>query len=83
MRAKWVESVRDDGKSLTEAVQTCRSEWAPLFSELHGDRSIVAGDAQQPAAKESRVAPQRVESFGSDQICKFYNDGKCNYGKKC
>ena len=83
MRAKWVEAVRSDGKSLTAAVQTCRTEWVSVFSELRGDRSGVDGDVQQPAAKKSRVALQRVESFGGEQICKFYNDGKCTYGKKC
>ena len=83
MRAKWVEAVRNDKKCLTEAIQTCRTEWVSLFSELHSERSSGGGDGPQAPPKKARVGLPRVEFVGGKQVCAFYNEGKCTYGKRC
>ena len=90
MRTKWVESVRNEKVSLTEAIKTCRSEWSSLFTDLHDSTSVKGnsssdGDGvQERPSKQARKELPRIEyNHRNEKICKFFNAGTCSFGKKC
>ena len=88
MRTKWVDVIRNEKKTLTEAVKKCRTEWSSLFTDLHEAKTSKAGGqsevTSEPAGKKPRRELHRVElTKHGDKICTFYNAGTCNYGKRC
>ena len=89
MRTKWVEMVRSDSVSLTQAVKQCRTEWASLFTDLHssGDASSTSSRPQAVSEAPSKIAKKELSRVTEDrngaELCPFYNKGKCTYGKRC
>ena len=89
MRSKWVDMMRNDKVSLTEAVKKCRVEWASLFTDLHeatvekSKQNEGASVKESPQKRPRRDLPRVEETRSGVKICTFYNEGKCNYGRKC
>jgi len=100
MRTKWIEVMRNDKKTMTEAVKLCRTEWVSLFSDMHEGQvkrkddgpeanpkraRKDAGPTQEAPSKRARRDLPRIQvdpKTGED-ICPFYNQGKCTFGSRC
>lgn len=93
MRIKWVESMRNDRKTLTEAIKLCRIESVSLYSDLHEPATQSnqptkrhGGDtAQESPQKRARREVPRIDKDPKTGkgICAFYNIGKCSFGTRC
>ena len=86
LRTKWVEKQRQEGKTTTEAVKLCRVEFADLFADLH--THLPPDESPSiPGRKEAKLPRKELPRVDKDRdrndICKFYNDGKCTYGRRC
>ena len=96
MRTKWVEKQRQDGLTTTQAVIACKSEYAHIFSDVHGQTPDNAGTNNESGKRPPKAARTgtvrsdkdskqdgRAATNSSVQICKFYNQNKCSYGSRC
>ena len=83
MRTKWIGMMRNDQKTMTEAIKACRTEWVSFFSDLHESPDDMSG--QEPSHKRGRRDLPRIDvdpNTGRD-ICGHFNKGKCTYGDRC
>ena len=73
MRTKWIEKMRQDGCTMTEAARLCKTEFAYLFRDLHSEkpqrppRAAPPSNAK-PRAKAPRTEPPRVEADKAGKI---------------
>ena len=76
MRTKWIEMMRNDNKSMTEAVKACRTKWVSLFSGLHDRQEEVVNQERHLKRGRRVVARIDIDPKSGKDICSFYNKGK-------
>lgn len=90
MRTKWIEAMRNDRVTMTDAIKLCRTEYVSLFADLHDHAAVPAkragGESSTSSSqkRERRELPRvEVDPKTNKKICTFYNNGKCTFGQRC
>ena len=75
--------MRNDNKSMTEAVKACRTEWVSLFSDLHDRQEEVVNQERHLKRGRREVVRIDIDPKSGKDIYSFYNEGKYTVDERC